>query len=282
MTGEIANVEMAAAWDGDEGADWAEEWEHHDRALHEHHVALLDAVRIARADRVLDIGCGNGRLTRDAARAAVEGSALGIDLSSRMLARAREQAREEGLANCTFEQGDAQVFPFEAGAFDVAISRMGTMFFGDPVAAFANIHAALRPGGKLSMIVWRRREDNEWMDAVLNALAIGRDIGGPPPNAPGPLGLADPDATRAKLDAAGFDQVDLAPVAPRFWMGTDTETAYAFFQKSGIVRGMTQGLEPADRVRALDALHTTMIEHDTGEGVYFDSGCWLVTAARPA
>lgn len=282
MTGEIANVDMAAAWDGDEGDDWADEWEHHDRAVHEHHLVLLDGAGIGAADRVLDVGCGNGRVTRDAARTSLDGSVLGVDLSSRMLERARALARKEGLGNCEFEQADAQVFPFDRRAFDVVISRMGTMFFGDPVAAFANVGAALRPAGRLAMIVWRGRGDNEWLDSVLTALAIGREVAGPPADAPGPLGLADPDATRTKLHTAGFERIELDAVEPRFWMGADGEAAYEFFRRSGIVRGMTQGLEPVDRDRALDALHATLMEHDTGEGVYFESGCWLVTAAWPA
>jgi ubiquinone/menaquinone biosynthesis C-methylase UbiE len=142
----IANVDMAAAWDGDEGTDWARDWEHYDLGVRSHHARLMDAAAISRAERVLDVGCGNGQTTRDAARSAAEGSALGVDLSSGMIARAREIARHEKLTNVTFDVADAQVHPFEPAGYDVAMSRFGAMFFGDPVAAFTNIAQALRPG----------------------------------------------------------------------------------------------------------------------------------------
>src|SRR6185369_14078029 len=97
---------------------------------------LLARAAIAPTEEILDLGCGCGESTRHAARAASSGAALGIDLSSRMIQRARERAAEEGLGNATFVQGDAQVHPFEAESFDVVISRTGGMFFSDLVAAY--------------------------------------------------------------------------------------------------------------------------------------------------
>jgi SAM-dependent methyltransferase len=111
---------------------------------------------------VLDIGCGTGQATRDAARAAEPGHALGVDLSARMIELARRLAASQDIGNVSFEQADAQIYPFPAGSFDVAISRTGTMFFGDPAAAFANIGRALRPGGRLVMLVWQGPGPNEW------------------------------------------------------------------------------------------------------------------------
>lgn len=101
---------------------------------------------------MLDVGCGNGQTTRDAARAAFDGSAVGVDLSSRMVEFARRLAAAERIANATFHQADAQIHPFVEGSFDVAISRTGVMFFGDPPAAFANIACPLRPGGRLVLM----------------------------------------------------------------------------------------------------------------------------------
>ena len=95
---------------------------------------------------MLDIGCGTGQTTRDAARAASAGSALGVDLSSRMLDYARRRAAEEGVTNVTFAQADAQIHPFEPGAYDVAISRTAAMFFGDHVAAFTQHRPGPAPG----------------------------------------------------------------------------------------------------------------------------------------
>ncbi|HVF20735.1 MAG TPA: methyltransferase domain-containing protein [Mycobacteriales bacterium] len=281
MTKTVVNVEMAAAWDGDEGAEWARDWQRYDRAARNYHRVLLDAAAIGRTDRVLDIGCGNGESTRDAARAAADGTATGIDLSSRMVERARELATADGLTNVTFVQGDAQVHPFDPSAYDIALSRFGAMFFGDAVAAFGNIRAALAPGGRLAAIAWRGPEANEWLRCVFAALAAGRDLPAPPVGAPGPFGLADADNTRAMLSAAGFDDIEITPVDAPLWLGTDGDDAFGFFRGTGIVRGMTQELDDTSRGRALAALRATMLEHDTGDGVYFGSGAWLIAARRP-
>jgi len=280
MTTAVANVEMAAAWDGDEGEDWARDWRRYDRAVQEHHRVLLDACRIGRAERVLDVGCGTGETARDAAWAAAGGTVLGVDLSSLMIERARELAGRDGLANIRFERADAQVHPFEPDGHDLALSRFGTMFFADQAAAFANIGRSVRPGGRLVMIGWRGAADNEWLRCVFDAVALGRELPVPPPGAPGPFGLADPGLTGAALAAAGFDTVDFTPVDLPFWVGVDGEDAFGYFRETGIVRGMTQDLDDWQHARALDALHASMVEHDTGDGVLFGSGAWLVTARK--
>src|SRR5262245_15825868 len=106
---EIANVEQAENWDGPEGAHWSAPADYYDRSLREHLTALLEVAAIQPGEAVLDVGCGNGRSTIDAARAAAPGRALGVDLSSAMLARARETASAEGQSNLEFVQADAQV-----------------------------------------------------------------------------------------------------------------------------------------------------------------------------
>jgi ubiquinone/menaquinone biosynthesis C-methylase UbiE len=147
VTVDPANVEQLRAWDGDEGTYWATHADYFDRSVVEYHERLLTAAAIGDREHVLDVGCGTGQTTRDAARAASAGAALGVDLSARMLSVARSRAAEEGLTNATFVQADAQIHPFEAETYDVAISRTAAMFFGDHVAAFSNIARALRPGG---------------------------------------------------------------------------------------------------------------------------------------
>jgi SAM-dependent methyltransferase len=278
----MVNTEMAAAWDGDEGEEWARDWWRYDRAVRDHHRVLLDACTIGRADEVLDIGCGTGETSRDAARVAFDGGVLGVDLSSRMLERARELARADRLPNVRFELADAQVHPFDAGSYDLALSRFGTMFFADQAAAFANIGTALRPGGRLVMIGWRTAAENEWLRCVFDALALGRELPVPPPGRPGPFGLANTELTGEALTTAGFEAVDFTAVDLPFWVGTDGGDAFGYFRETGIVRGMTQNLDDFQHARALDALHASMVDHDTGDGVVFGSGAWLISARKPA
>jgi ubiquinone/menaquinone biosynthesis C-methylase UbiE len=132
---------------------------------------LLIRQGLARARRVLDIGCGSGQSTRDAARLARDGSALGVDLSESMLAEARRRASTEGLANVEFLRADAQVHAFDTATFDLAISRFGSMFFSDRTAAFANIASALRPGGRVALLVWQATARNEWIMVVRESMA---------------------------------------------------------------------------------------------------------------
>ncbi|MDP8936146.1 MAG: methyltransferase domain-containing protein [Actinomycetota bacterium] len=277
----IANVEMARAWDGDEGDRWTEHAERYEATGRRVWQRFLDARPVSAADAVLDIGCGTGESTLDAARIARHGTVLGVDLSARMLARARQRAEAEGLTHVRFEQADAQVHPFETHAFDVAISSFGAMFFVDPVAAFANIARALRPGGRLAVLTWRELARNEWLTALREALAVGRQLPEPPPGAPGPFALADPDRVRAVLGAAGFDEVAFQAVDEPIELGADADDAFSFVRTMGIVHGLTQDLDDATRARALDDVHAMLAAHQREEGVLLGTSVWLITARRP-
>jgi ubiquinone/menaquinone biosynthesis C-methylase UbiE len=120
----------------------------YDAELRLHNELFRDGARVGPRDRVLDIGCGTGQSTREAARAAVSGSAVGVDVSAPMLERARQLSVDQGLANIAFQQADAEVHCFPPTCFDLCISRFGTMFFADAVGAFTNIGRALRPAAR--------------------------------------------------------------------------------------------------------------------------------------
>jgi SAM-dependent methyltransferase len=275
-----SNVDALRAWDGADGAYWVANESTFDDSLRHYRDQYGRACAIAPADRVLDIGCGNGQTTRDAGRAAAEGEAVGVDLSSSMLARARQRAGEEHLANVRFIQADAQVHQFDAAAFDVAISRTGTMFFGDPVAAFTNIARALRCDGRLVMLVWQSARENHWVRDFTTALAADRDLPAPPPDAPGPFTFADPDRTRSILNAAGFRDVAVAGAEAPMWFGATADDAYRFVRGLGFTYYMLQGLDDATRQAALEALRATIDAHDTGRGVLYRSAVWIVSSRR--
>src|SRR3954468_4319943 len=164
----------------------------YDAELRRHNQVLRRACGVQLDDCVLDIGCGTGETTRDAARTARAGSALGVDISAVAIERARELARAERLDNVSFEHANAEDHRFAPESFDLAISRFGTMFFDDPIAAFVNIRRALRPAGRLVTLVWQPSERNEWDVLIRRALA-GPD-GSSATAAAGldPFSLADP------------------------------------------------------------------------------------------
>jgi SAM-dependent methyltransferase len=275
-----SNADAVRAWDGPDGDYWAANEATFDDSLQHYRERFLRACAIAPTDRVLDIGCGNGQTTRDAGRAASEGEALGVDLSSAMVARARQRASEDGLANVRFIQADAQIHEFDAGAFDVAISRTGTMFFGDPHAAFSNIARALRRDGRLVMLVWRSFAENHWVRDFTTALAAGRELPTPPPDAPGPFAFADPDRTRSVLTPAGFGEIAVDGAEAPMWFGATADDAYRFVRGLSFTDSMLQGLDDAARHDALEALRRTIDAHATDEGVVYRSAVWIVSAHR--
>jgi SAM-dependent methyltransferase len=270
-----SNADALRFWDGDQGSFWAAWADRIDDGVAAYREHLLAAAAIEESFRVLDIGCGTGQTTRDAARRATAGSALGVDLSSPMLELARRRAESEGLANATFRQVDAQVHPFPDKHFDVVVSRHGAMFFGDAAAAFANIARATRPGGRLALLSWQPVERNEWSSSFRAALAAGRELPAPPRR---PGTLSDPDQTRELLTSAGFTEVRVRAVEEPMYFGRDVDDAHRFV--AGQFGGITNGLDAGARARALDDLRASMTEHLTDRGVCYDSAAWLIQARR--
>jgi SAM-dependent methyltransferase len=250
----------------------------YDAELRRYHQHLRTTIDVQPADRVLDIGCGAGQTTREAARAAASGSALGIDISAPRLARARRLARQEGLRNIGFVQADAQTYRFRPGRFDLAISRFGAMFFADPVAAFINIGRALRPGGRLVQLVWQHRERQEW-DAVIGEVFAGEQPA--PAPAADPFSLADPAAAGTILTAAGFTDVDVTGVHEPVYYGPDAASALRVMLSLQMTKDLLAPLDAARTGQALGRLRAALVTHQSSGGVFFDSRAWLITARRP-
>jgi SAM-dependent methyltransferase len=252
----------------------------YDAELRLHNEHLRAAAAVQPHDRVLDVGCGTGQTTREAARAAVDGSALGVDLSAPMLERARRLSDDEGLRNVTYEQADAQTHRFPPAHFDLCISRFGTMFFADPVIAFTNIGQALRPAARLVMLLWQDHDRNEWATAIRDALTVGTAAPAPRANDPGPFSLADPVIAAGILTAAGFAEVDFTDVHEPVFYGPDTATAYNAVLSLRHVKDLLAELDPTTTEHALQRLRASLAAHDTGSGVVFDARAWIVTAVR--
>jgi SAM-dependent methyltransferase len=275
---DATNAEQASAWDGEDGEYWASRHADYERLLGVFDRPLVDAVDVRPDDRCLDIGCGTGATTRALAARAVDGSVLGLDLSGPMLTIARATSEQAALSHVAFVQGDAQVYPFQAASVDVAVSRMGCMFFADPAAAFANIGRALRPGGRLALTVWQQVVANEWHTAIDSAL------GEPPPEEvadgstgyqPGPFSMADPELCSSLLRQAGFVDVSIEGQHIPLAFGA-AEEAQEFLET-----WIDEEQGDAGWARASASLHRLLADNTTPEGVFLPSATWLVTAQRP-
>ncbi len=194
-----------------------------------------------------------------------------------MITVARQLAVQAGLTNVSFLHADAQVHPFEAESVDVVISRTGSMFFGNPHAAFDNLRRSLKPNGRLVLLTWQRLDQQEWASAFTGALT-GHPPPAPDPEAPGPFSLSDADRVRELLEGAGFADVVLTSLQETTSYGRSVKEAHAFLV--GLLGWMVENQEPARRAASLEALRTTLAAHESPEGIRFGSAAWLITARR--
>jgi len=214
MDGDLPNAKQIEEWNGERGKRWLDQYALVDRQLVAFGGRAMDRAALRPGERVLDIGCGTGETTLDLARrVGPAGAALGVDISRLLLERARDLARNVELPNLTFEEADAQTYPFAPASVDLVFSRFGVMFFDDPDAAFRNLKAALRPAGRAIFVCWRSLEESEFF-AIPIAAALRRV---PPPaamdpDAPGPAAFANRDRVRGILSRAGFPDIAIDPL----------------------------------------------------------------------
>lgn len=243
--------------------------------------AMFDAVALQPGEHVLDVGCGWGATTVDAAeRVAPTGSVVGVDFSAQMLETARQ--RTSGQDNVTLLEADAQVHQFEPASFDAVISRFAAMLFDDPPAAFANLHRAVKPGGRLAFVCWQGPLDTEWVAVALSAAArlMGRqpDLG--EPGAPGPFAFADGDRARRLVEAGGFAEVTLESITRPQRIAKDTDDAAEFVLAQSESQQLLDGAPRQVRAAVADALREAFTPYTGPHGVITDASAWLVTARR--
>jgi ubiquinone/menaquinone biosynthesis C-methylase UbiE len=205
--------DQAKLWNGSAGCAWVEAQALVDRTLQPFEDLLVEEVGASGARRVLDVGCGTGSTTRAVARLlGTDGQSVGIDISEQMIDAARMLA-EQDHSPATFICADAQAHQFEPDSFDLIIARFGTMFFTDPVAAFANLRRAGGQGIQLCSITWRSPEENPFMTAAERAAApLLPNLQMRRADTAGPFGFADARRAHAVLEEAGWREIDIRPI----------------------------------------------------------------------
>jgi len=260
------------------GADhWVRNRDRYDRMYEPFQTALLAAAGIRSGEHVLDVGCGYGTTTLAAAALARPGTVTGIDVSPTMLALARSSAA--GTSTVSFVEDDAQTHDFAPSTFDVVVSRFGLMFFADPVAAFATLRGATRPGGRLASVSWRSPAHQPWLCVPGAAAARYVDLpdltnGG----GPGMFALADAERVRGLLGAAGWTEVELEPVTTPLLVGRSPEDAAAFLRSGTLGHRTLGGLDEDTEARAMTDVRAALARFTQPDGVRLDASVWLVRA----
>ena len=272
------NADQIAYWNESGGPVWVEMQAQLDRMTAPFSRRAVDALAPAAGETLLDIGCGSGGSTLELGRlVGPAGKVLGVDVSVPMLGLARRRAAQAGSANVEFRESDAQTADLGTAAFDGLFSRFGVMFFGDPVAAFTNLHKALKPGGRLAFVCWRTLAENAW--ATVSMTAALRHLPAPPPpepGAPGAFAFADPDRIRAILGRAGFSTIAATRFDTKSGVG-DIDQTLALVLRSGPVGAMLREHQDKRDVVAV-AVREALAPHVTADGVMLDAAAWVVTA----
>jgi len=248
-----------------------------------HGEAAMSAHPPRKGDRVVDLGCGFGDTTQTlAGLVGSDGEALGVDVSEPFIEAAREEAAD-GTENVSFRVADVQTIEFEE-SFDYAFSRMGLMFFANPVAALRNVHEALVPGGRLCAVVWRRKLDNDWMhraEQVVEEYLEHPEETDEPTCGPGPFSMANADTVSEQLKIAGFGEITLRRCDLPIKIGHDLDHAVEFNMSLGpageVLRLWGDRVEEI-RPKISRQLHEALAEFDGPDGVIAPASTWIIGA----
>ncbi len=251
-----------------------------------HSAKIFPSLEVHEGDKVVDAGCGFGDTAIQLARlVGPTGSVLAVDCCDGFLAYGREDAKAAGISNVTFLEADVQAYPFKP-VHDFCFSRFGTQFFENPVAGLRNMRATLKPGGVMTMVVWRGIKDNPWLghakDVVLKYL--------PPPGenalscGPGPFSMADTAVVTKQLEIAGYTDIEFEQVDAELFVGNDIDDAVAFqlaLGPAGEVYREAGALAEQRHGEIAAALKVELAKYQRPNGIIMDSSSWKVSARNP-
>jgi ubiquinone/menaquinone biosynthesis C-methylase UbiE len=253
-----------------------------------HGRAVLERFPPAQGSRVLDVGCGFGDTTLEIAKhVGPGGEAVGVDAASRFIEAARKDAAAAGIHNARFEVRDVQ-FDDLQGPYDQAFSRFGMMFFDSPVAALRNIRRSLKPGGLLSIVVWRRKDENAFLDQVekrVLTIVPKVDKGEQVTCGPGPFSMSSADVVTTQLLAAGFERPTLERFDADICAGQTVDEAVDFAMElgpAGEILRLAGEVAEAARPKVVASLQELLTGFVRQGRVFGGSSTWIVSARAAA
>ena len=275
-----AEDEQVKLWNGAAGRAWVETRDVLEGMFKPLEALLVQAVADAAASHVLDIGCGTGATTFAVAHMlGPEGHCTGIDISEPMIAAARARAEREGRS-ASFICADAQTHGFAPASFDMIISRLGVMFFADPVQAFANLRRAARPSAALRFIAWRGPAENPFMTTAERAAKpLLPDLPARRPDAPGQFGFADRERVERILEDSGWDAIGIEPVDVVLSFPASELTRYVSWL--GPVGTMLQEMEEPRRTQVIETVRGAFDRYIHCSEIRFAAACWMTAARAP-
>lgn len=276
----MSEISQLEHWNGPVGQKWVDFADPLDLMLEPLSDALLSRAVIQQGENVLDIGCGAGALTMPAADLVGDESiTIGVDVSAPLIQLAKQRARTSG-SRASFELADAATYcgPIK---FDIGISRLGVMFFEDPIAALANIRKQVKPGGGLAFVCWQSVQSNPWLMEPIRAAApfLQTMPSASHPDAPGPFSFADKDRLSRVLDQSGWKNVSIEPLRAELTLpGTSTQETAALMIQLGPIAGLirAQNLDASPILEAVEGLMEARMDSDGR--VRMESASWLVSA----
>lgn len=242
---------------------------------------LLDAAAPAPGAEVLELACGPGGVgLRAAEQVGPEGRVVCTDFAAPMVDVAARRAAERKLKNVETRVLDAESMDLPDAAFDAVLCRFGYMLMADPVAALAETHRVLRPGGHVALAVWAEPEANPWLMSLARPVMEHFDAPPPDPEAPGIFALAGAERLTGMLDAAGFDEVRTERLeaierhdSPDAWWDYIRQVA-------GPLAGLLAAMADEDRERVRAAAYALAEEHRDGDEVAFPAAVRVAAAGR--
>jgi len=271
-----ANEDQIKFWNERAGQEWTTLQVRMDAGMAAVAEALLAFAKVRPGMAVLDVGCGTG--TTSLALAGAGAKVTGVDISRPMLGLARERAAKAGLP-VSFIEADASTYPF-APEFDLIFSRFGVMFFDAPVAAFAHMRKALKPGGRVAFVCWRTPPENPWASAPLMAAKPFLPEQPPAdPLAPGPFAFSDAKRVEAILSDSGFFGIHIEKFDATMDMGEDLDAAAALMMRVGPLSRAASEADEATRAKIFAVVLEVLGNFVTGSGkIAPPVACWLVAA----